>query len=93
MSEKCKTCKEEFDSGIWLSPQFKDEKVLLFCSEKCREEYIKMKLRRLKWNYPKYYEKVMGNIRRNKFEKDVWQGWGFGGFGKNKEMEGEEKVV
>jgi len=52
-----------------------------------------MKLRRLKWNYPKYYEKVMGNIRRNKFEKDVWQGWGFGGFGKNKEMEGEEKVV
>ncbi len=29
MSEKCKSCKREFDSEIWLAPQFKDEKVLL----------------------------------------------------------------
>ncbi|MFH1711209.1 MAG: hypothetical protein ABH840_02770 [Nanoarchaeota archaeon] len=59
MSEKCKTCKGEFDSGIWMSPQFKDEKVLLFCSENCKKKYIKMKLIRIKGNYPKYYDKIM----------------------------------
>ncbi|MBU2576771.1 MAG: 50S ribosomal protein L24e [Nanoarchaeota archaeon] len=57
--EKCKTCKKEINSGIWLAPQFRDEKVLLFCSEKCRKEYIKTKLNRIKVSYPKYYEKVM----------------------------------
>jgi len=41
ISEKCKTCREKFDSGIWLAPQFADEKVLLFCSDKCKKEYLK----------------------------------------------------
>jgi len=58
MTETCKTCKNEFDSGIWMSSQFKDEKVFLFCSEKCKNEHIEMKLRRIKVNYPKYYEKI-----------------------------------
>ena len=59
MSEKCKNCHKEFDSGIWISHQFKDEKVLLFCSDKCKGEYVKMKLERIKVNYPKYYNKLM----------------------------------
>ena len=58
MRETCKTCKKEFNSGIWLSPKFKDEKVLLFCSEKCKEKYFKMKLERIKVNYPEYYKKL-----------------------------------
>lgn len=57
----CKNCKNTFESGIWISPQFKDEKVLLFCSEKCKNEYIQMKLRRIKEEYPKYYEKLAKN--------------------------------
>ena len=58
MTETCKTCRREFNSGIWMSPQFKDEIVLLFCSEKCKNEYIDMKLRRIKVNYPNYYKKI-----------------------------------
>ena len=59
MSEKCKTCHKEFESGIWMSPQFKDEKVLLFCSDKCKKKYVKMKLERIKVNYPGYYKMIM----------------------------------
>ena len=59
MSEKCKTCERQFDSGIWLAPQFADEKVLLFCSEKCKEGYIKMKLKKIKVEYPKYYDRLV----------------------------------
>lgn len=67
MSEVCKTCRKRFNSGIWMSPQFNDEKVLLFCSEKCKKKYIKMKLRRIKWNYPEYYKKIMGKENGEKF--------------------------
>ena len=59
--EICKSCNNKFDSGIWISPQFKYEKVLLFCSDKCKKKYIKMKLRRIKVNYPKYYNKLIKN--------------------------------
>lgn len=59
MAETCKTCKRESDSGIWLSPQFADEKVFLFCSVDCKNKFIKEKLERLKVSYPKYYEMVM----------------------------------
>ena len=45
MAETCKFCKKDLNSGIWLSPQFTDEKVLLFCSEECKEEYLKKKTR------------------------------------------------
>jgi len=64
MNEKCKTCKEEFDQGIWISPQFADEKVLLFCSNKCKKKYLKRKLERIKSGYPEYYKKIM------KFKKE-----------------------
>mgnify|MGYP001576491365 FL=1 len=57
--EICKNCHNEFDSGIWVSPKFKDEKVLLFCSDKCKNKYIKIRLRRIKIEYPKYYKKLM----------------------------------
>lgn len=57
--EICKNCHIRFDSGIWMSTQFKDEKVLLFCSEKCKKRYIKMKLERIKVNYPNYYKKLI----------------------------------
>jgi len=59
MTEKCKTCKKEIKSGIWISPQFNDEKVLLFCNEKCKKEYIRIKLERIKVSYPNYYKKII----------------------------------
>lgn len=59
MTEKCKNCEKEFDSGIWIAPQFPDEKVLLFCSEKCKKKYLKIKLERIKIEYPNYYEKII----------------------------------
>ena len=64
MTETCKTCKEQFDYGIWMSSQFADEKVLLFCSEKCKKEYIKQKLKRIKTEYPKYYDKLMMSSKK-----------------------------
>lgn len=69
MSETCKTCKKDFDSGIWLAPQFADEKVLLFCSEKCKKEYLKMKLERIKSGYPKYYEKLSKSSKKTFFDE------------------------
>jgi len=69
MSEKCKACHKEFDSGIWISPQFKDERALLFCSDKCKKRYIKMKLERIKWNYPDYYKKLMSSLKTGKQDK------------------------
>ncbi len=62
MSEICKTCRKGFDSGIWIAPQFREERALLFCSEKCKKKYIKMKLKRIKFNYPKYYNKIVNSI-------------------------------
>ena len=59
MSEKCKVCKEKFNSGIWLTPQFKEEKVFLFCSDKCKNKHIKEKLERIKMKYPNYYNKLL----------------------------------
>ncbi|MEK6893056.1 MAG: hypothetical protein AABX07_02540 [Nanoarchaeota archaeon] len=70
MSEKCKSCKEEFDSGIWLAHQFNDEKVLLFCSEECKEDYLNKKLRRIKAEYPKYYDKIVKSVKSAK-NKDI----------------------
>jgi ribosomal protein L24E len=68
MSEKCKNCEKEFDSGIWLAPQFNDEKVLLFCSDKCKKIYLKRKLRGIKDEYPKYYERIKGGKVESIFE-------------------------
>jgi len=70
MGETCTSCRKEFDSGIWLSPQFREEKVLLFCSEKCKENYLKLKLRRIKVNYPNYYEKIINSAKGKKDNKD-----------------------
>ena len=70
MSETCKTCRKKFDSGIWLSPQFREGGVLLFCSGKCKNEYLKKKLNRIKTEYPKYYEKIMkssGDVEKHPF--------------------------
>ena len=66
MSETCKTCKKKFDSGIWVASQFADEGVLLFCSEECKKEYLKMKLRRIKTQYPNYYNKIMKSSKNGK---------------------------
>lgn len=71
MSETCKTCKKKFDSGIWLSPEFKEEKVLLFCSEKCKKKYLKMKLRRIKTEYPNYYEKLRKSSKKSISAKNL----------------------
>ena len=69
MGETCKNCRKNFDSGIWMSPQFKDERVLLFCSDKCKNKYIKMKLKRIKINYPMYHKKLVKSLKRNKNEQ------------------------
>ncbi|MDP4039534.1 MAG: hypothetical protein Q8P57_03060 [Candidatus Pacearchaeota archaeon] len=71
MSEKCKTCRKEFISGIWLAPQFIDEKVLLFCSNKCKNQHIKEKLDRIKWNYPGFYKKIMKSLKEGKRDKAI----------------------
>ena len=54
-----------------MTQQFADEKVLLFCSEKCKKEYIKMKLERIKAEYPGYYKKMMKSIKNPK-ENPFW---------------------
>ncbi|MFH1585203.1 MAG: hypothetical protein ABIB79_00365 [archaeon] len=69
MSEICKTCRNKFDSGIWLASEFNDEKVLLFCSDKCKKKYLKMKLRRIKIEYPKYYEKLKGSSKKSIYDE------------------------
>jgi ribosomal protein L24E len=56
--ETCKFCKKKCQTGIWVAPKFSNEKTLLFCSKKCKEEYVNDKLERIKVNYPKFYEKV-----------------------------------
>ncbi|OGJ18242.1 hypothetical protein A3K73_00385 [Candidatus Pacearchaeota archaeon RBG_13_36_9] len=66
MAEKCKTCHKEFNSGIWIAPQFADEEVLLFCSEKCRKEYKKMKLKRIKSGYSGYHKKLIESIKKGR---------------------------
>jgi len=66
MTETCKSCRKKFDSGIWLASQFAGEGVLLFCSEKCKKEYLKMKLRRIKTQYPNYYNKIMKSSKNGK---------------------------
>ncbi|MEK6933016.1 MAG: hypothetical protein AABW56_04470 [Nanoarchaeota archaeon] len=59
MGETCKTYRKKFDSGIWVPSQFADEKVLLFCSDKYKKEYLKKNLNRIKIEYPKYYDKII----------------------------------
>lgn len=72
MAEACKICKKQVESGIFLSPQFRDEKVRLFCSDKCKEEYIKAKLERIKSSYPKYYDKLIKSSK-SKENKDLFE--------------------
>ena len=69
MSKKCRNCEKEFDSGIWISPEFKDEKVLLFCSEKCKKEYLKRKLEIIRVEYPKHYEKIISGKIKSIYSK------------------------
>lgn len=59
---KCKNCKKLTHNGIWIAPQFPDEKVLLFCSDNCQNKYLKAKLRRIKVEYPQYYQKIKGAL-------------------------------
>jgi len=72
MSETCKTCRKKFDSGIWIASQFGDEKVLLFCSNKCKNEYLKIKLNRIKTEYPGHYSKI---IKSSKNKEKPFLGW------------------
>ena len=65
--EKCKSCHKDRSSGIWLSPQYKSEKVLLFCSSDCRDKYLSMKMDRIKVNYPKFYDKLMKSKKQGAF--------------------------
>lgn len=71
MSEKCRTCRKEFISGIWLASQFIDEKVLLFCSDKCKNQHIKEKLDRIKGNYPGFYNKIMKSLKEGRKDKAI----------------------
>jgi len=66
LKQICKTCKKEFNSGIWLSPQFPGERVLLFCSNKCKAKYLAVKLRRIKIAYPKFYKKLKNQNRKGR---------------------------
>ena len=66
MGEVCKTPKKKFDSGIWITPQFRDGEVLLFCSRKYKKEYLKKKPGRIKTEYPNYYDKIMKSSKNRK---------------------------
>jgi len=66
MAKKCKNCHKEFESGIWIASQFADEKVLLFCSEKCKKEYKRKKLEHIKSGYPGYYKKLIESLKKGK---------------------------
>ena len=66
MTETCKSCRKKFESGIWIAPQFADEGVLLFCSEKCKKEYLRRKLSKIKTECPKYYNKIMKSSKNGK---------------------------
>jgi len=70
MSETCKNCRRKFDFGIWITPQFIDEKVLLFCSDECKINCINKKLNKIKMEYPKYYNKIIKSI--NYSEGNPW---------------------
>jgi ribosomal protein L24E len=72
MKNSCRFCKKEYCSGIWLSPQFADEKVLLFCSEKCKENYLKKKLERIRAEYPNYYEKIKNAMGGKNMEEKIY---------------------
>ena len=65
--EKCKLCRKECSAGIWLSPQYKSEKVLLFCSTNCRDKYISSKMERIKINYPTFYDKIIKSKKQHAF--------------------------
>lgn len=56
---KCTECKQEISSGIWVESKFKDSSLLLFCTEKCKKEYIRRKIEKIKTGYPEYYKKEM----------------------------------
>jgi len=64
---RCKNCKINALSGIWVESQFKGNSPLLFCSEECKKDFVRMRLNRIKVEYPKYYEKVM---KLNKKDRD-----------------------
>ena len=71
ISETCKNCRKKFDSGIWISPEFNDEKVLLFCSDKCKKEYLKMKLNRIKVGYPRHYGRLVKSCGKGSIYEEV----------------------
>jgi len=50
-------------------PQFANEKVLLFCSDKYKREYLKMKLRKIKTEYPKYYDKLKKSSKESIYDE------------------------
>jgi len=65
--EKCKFCRKECSAGIWLSPQYKSEKVLLFCSSECKNKHLSTKMERIKVNYPKFYDKLIKSKKQGAF--------------------------
>lgn len=56
--ERCKFCGEDISQGIWISSQFANEKVYLFCSDKCMKEFLIKKLEKIRVEYPGYYKKL-----------------------------------
>ncbi len=71
IKKKCKNCKDEVDSKVWISPQFVDENVLLFYCDKCKKKYLENKLERIKEGYPDYYNKLVKKKVNNTFFENV----------------------
>lgn len=86
ITQSCKTCKKICSKGLWLSPQFIEEKVLLFCSEKCMSEWKTIKLQRVKTNYPEYYSNIIKVDSKAQKKKNNLREF----FGILKAKEGEE---
>lgn len=67
----CLQCKKKNSSGIWIESKFKENPILIFCSEKCKNEYLKRKIDKIKIEYPKYYEKIIKDFEKKKIEANL----------------------
>jgi hypothetical protein len=82
MTNNCKFCDKEIVRGIFVSPQFPNEKTWLFCNETCKRKFLKMKIKRINLEYPKYFEKIKSG--KDKYWNNV--------LGSEKGCEGSEKI-
>lgn len=66
----CLECKKKNSFGIWIESKFKENPILIFCSEKCKNDYLKRKIDKIKTEYPKYYNKILEDFEKKKIKEN-----------------------